>query len=73
MRLVVVGDIHTQDKKMWQILLEAGLSTEDKQPSELMLSGEVQLVLLGDLFHAKSRQRYSEIVATLPTAMLVVA
>lgn len=62
MRLVVVGDIHTQDKKMWQILSEAGLSTEENKPTELMLSGTIKLVLLGDLFHAKSRKRYSEIV-----------
>ncbi|MDF1523203.1 MAG: metallophosphoesterase [Trueperaceae bacterium] len=62
MHLVVVGDIHTQAAKLWRILREADLADDHGRPSE-RLSGEedVRLVLLGDLVHAKSRERYADL------------
>lgn len=59
MRLVVVGDIHTQANKLWQMLRQAGLIDEQRKATEALFDPEVRLVLLGDLFHAKSRARYS--------------
>ncbi len=61
-RVVVIGDIHTQEEKLWQMLEEAGLAEEDHSPSEALQDPTTRLVLLGDLVHAKSRERYSELV-----------
>lgn len=62
MRLVVMGDIHMQAEKFWRILREAGLADEGKRPTPALLQDDVRLVLLGDLVHAKSRERYAELV-----------
>ncbi|MEZ4605254.1 MAG: metallophosphoesterase [Deinococcales bacterium] len=59
MRLVVVGDIHTQEEKLWQSLAELGLANGAKEPLEPLFDGSTKLILLGDLFHAKSRERYN--------------
>jgi hypothetical protein len=62
MHLIVVGDIHAQFDKFWLILQQAGLADVHRHPSETLQDPEgPQLVLLGDLVHAKSRARYSEI------------
>jgi hypothetical protein len=61
-QLVVVGDIHTQAGKFWRILREADMATDDKRPTERLTGAhDVRLVLLGDLVHAKSRERYAEL------------
>ncbi len=62
MHLVVIGDIHAQADKFWLMMQEAGLCDNNRQPSELMRDDNTRLVLLGDLVHAKSRQRYSELI-----------
>lgn len=61
MRVVVIGDIHAQRDKFWTIVRKAGLCDEDLQPAPVLLDGTTQLVLLGDLVHAKSRERYAEL------------
>ncbi len=62
MQLVVIGDIHAQDIKLWRMLRETGLADRDRRPTERALTDEdYRLVLLGDLVHAKSRERYSEL------------
>ncbi len=61
MRLVVIGDIHTQTDKLWRMLEEAGLADQHRQPTSRFQHDDVQLVLLGDLVHAKSRERYAEL------------
>lgn len=61
MRLVVIGDIHTQSEKFWRMLRESGLANANKQPTERMHDPQMKLILLGDLFHAKSRERYGEL------------
>ena len=61
MRIVVIGDIHTQGEKLWRMLREAGLAGEDNRPAPALMSGEARLVLLGDLIHAKSRERYADL------------
>lgn len=63
MRIVVIGDIHTQSDKLWQMLQEAGLSDERHRPSEAFLAEDTRLVLLGDLVHAKSRERYAQLIS----------
>ena len=63
MHVIVVGDIHTQAEKLWRILREAGCADEDHNPGpRLTERDDTQLVLLGDLVHAKSRQRYADLV-----------
>jgi len=62
MRIVVIGDLHAQEAKLWQMLDEAGLRDPDGSPSERLRTGETHLVLLGDLVHAKSRERYARMV-----------
>ena len=60
MQLVVIGDLHAQAGKFWQMVREAGLAGDDGRPSARFLEREdLQLVLLGDLVHAKSRESYS--------------
>ena len=59
MRIVVVGDIHAQEAKLWRMLDEAGLREPDGSPAEPLRSGDVRLVLLGDLIHAKRRDVYA--------------
>lgn len=62
MHLVVVGDIHTQAAKLWRILREADLATDERTPTDRLLGdSDVRLVLLGDLVHAKSRERYADL------------
>jgi len=60
-RIVVIGDIHTQEEKLWMMLYEAGLASKEHAPTEQFLEEDTQLVLLGDLVHAKSRERYGEL------------
>jgi hypothetical protein len=60
--LFIVGDIHAQPDKLQRILQEAGLADADGSPSELLREGsDLRLILLGDLTHAKSRERYSDL------------
>lgn len=61
MHVVVVGDVHTQAEKFWRILREAGMADEQCQPTERLARDDTRLVLLGDLVHAKSRQRYADL------------
>ena len=61
MQLIVIGDIHTQADKLWQMLREAGLADEQHSPSDLLAGDDLKLVLLGDLVHAKSRDRYADL------------
>lgn len=61
MRIVVVGDIHTQAAKLWRILKEAGLADEPAQASQSFLEDDTQLILLGDLVHAKGREQYAKL------------
>ncbi len=62
MRLVVIGDIHVQSEKLWHMLREAGLADAQNRPTDAMRDGSTRLVLLGDLVHAKSRQRYADLI-----------
>lgn len=62
MRVVVIGDLHAQAAKFWLMLREAGLADADDRPTDLLRDPGVRLVLLGDLVHAKSRERYSELI-----------
>ncbi len=62
MRLVVVGDIHVQPDKLWRMLRDAGLADERNKPTDELREGDVKLVLLGDLVHAKSRERYADLI-----------
>lgn len=59
MRIVVIGDLHTQESKLWRMLDEAGLRTPDGDAADDLLEGRLRLVLLGDLVHAKSREQYA--------------
>jgi hypothetical protein len=61
--LVIVGDIHTQAGKFWRILREADLASDHHRPTERLTGdADVRLVLLGDLVHAKSRERYADLI-----------
>jgi hypothetical protein len=62
-RIVVVGDIHAQVAKFWHILREAGVVDSDCQASSELREGQTQLVLLGDLVHAKSRAHYAALIS----------
>lgn len=62
MQVIAIGDIHTQSAKLWRILEEAGLADSERRPSRRLLEDtDLRLVLLGDLVHAKSRERYAEL------------
>lgn len=65
MRIVVVGDIHTQAQKFWHILREANLVDEQQKAKRSFLEDDTKLILLGDIVHAKSRERYSELSEVL--------
>jgi hypothetical protein len=60
--LIVIGDIHMQAGKLWRILQEAELADEGHRPTTAFVQGDTRLVLLGDLVHAKSRERYAELI-----------
>ena len=61
--VIVVGDIHTQAEKLWRILPESGCADDALEPAaRLVERDDTRLVLLGDLVHAKSRQRYADLV-----------
>jgi hypothetical protein len=61
--LVVVGDIHAQAAKLWRILREADLADDATRPTDRLTgAGEIRLVLLGDLVHAKTRERYGDLI-----------
>lgn len=59
MRLVVIGDLHAQEDKLWRILAEAGLADAERRPTEPLTDGDTRVVLLGDLVHAKHREHYA--------------
>ena len=63
MRFVVIGDIHAQRDKFWTLLQKAGLCDEEHGPTPMLAGSDadVRLILLGDLVHAKSRERYSRL------------
>lgn len=61
MPIIVIGDIHTQANKLWQMLNEADLADAERQPTARLKDPNTHLVLLGDLVHAKSRERYGEL------------
>ncbi len=61
-RVIVVGDIHAQVGKFWAILRDADLVTDTCEPSPALRSGELELVLLGDLVHAKTRESYATLI-----------
>jgi hypothetical protein len=61
MQLIVIGDIHTQADKLWLMLEETGLADADHAPTERLSGDDIKLVLLGDLVHAKSRERYADL------------
>ena len=44
------------------MLREAGLADERNKPTDVLREGDVRLVLLGDLVHAKSRERYADLI-----------
>lgn len=60
-RVVVVGDVHAQVAKFWHILNEAGVA-EGTEPSAELINGRTQLILLGDLVHAKTRAQYAALI-----------
>lgn len=62
MRLVVIGDIHVQADKLWRMLQEAGLADERRRPTDALREDDTRLVLLGDLVHPKSRERYADLI-----------
>jgi hypothetical protein len=63
MHVVVVGDVHAQAAKFWRILREAGVADDAHRPTDRLAAREdTRLVLLGDLVHAKSRQRYADLI-----------
>ena len=61
MRLVVIGDIHAQRDKFWTMLRKAGLANDERSPTDVLRGGDTSLILLGDLVHAKSRERYADL------------
>ena len=61
MRLVVIGDIHAQRDKFWTILRKAQLCDDALRPTDAIRDGQTRLILLGDLVHAKSRERYADL------------
>jgi hypothetical protein len=62
-QVVVIGDIHAQAEKLWMMLEQSGLANKERQPTDRFEQDDIQLVLLGDLVHAKSRERYSELIS----------
>jgi hypothetical protein len=59
--IVVIGDVHVQEAKLWLMLEEAGLADKNRKPTDLLRHPETTLILLGDLVHAKTRERYSSL------------
>lgn len=51
-----------QAGKLWRMLREAGLADEGRRPTPELLADGVKLVLLGDLVHPKSRERYADLI-----------
>lgn len=63
MKLIILGDIHAQANKFWRMLSELGYATADRAPTAAIQAEDAPtLVLLGDLVHAKSRNRYGELI-----------
>jgi hypothetical protein len=62
LRVIVIGDIHTQAEKLWSMLREAGLADAAHNPTPAFLESDDRLVLLGDLLHAKGREQYAELI-----------
>lgn len=64
MRLIVIGDVHAQEAKLWHMLRRAGVRSRDGHPNPALLKGDMQVVLLGDLVHPKERRRYAQLIET---------
>lgn len=61
-KLIVVGDIHAQEAKLWTLLQRAGLADAAGGPTDALRDPAVRLVLLGDLVHAKTRAGYAALI-----------
>lgn len=66
MRVLAIGDLHAQFGLLWRILRLEGLADRAFQPTEALRSGQVLLVLLGDLVHPKGRKGYENLTGFAP-------
>lgn len=65
-RIVAIGDVHAEYGKLWQALRHAGAADAQYQPTPALQTGQLRVVLLGDLVHPKTRQGYTRLTGLEP-------
>ncbi len=66
MRVIAVGDLHGNFPALWRLLKAEGLADAHLRPTAALRTGEVRLVLLGDLVHPKTLRDYERLTGLSP-------
>lgn len=61
-KIVAIGDVHGMWGELWQVLRQSGMVSGVGEPSSALLSGEAQVVVMGDLVHYKALEHYQTAV-----------
>lgn len=62
-KVVAVGDVHGQWAELWSALRAAGAAGAVAEPTAQVMSGQLEVVLCGDLVHYKDAESYARAVS----------
>ena len=62
--VVAIGDVHGQWAELWAALRAAGAANASLEPTSPLLSGRLEVVLLGDLVHFKDHESYARAIGS---------
>lgn len=58
-KVIAIGDVHTDFEKLWQALRFAYAADEYGMPTPPVIDGRYQVILMGDLVHPKTKREYA--------------
>ena len=61
-KVVALGDVHDAFPMVWRALRASAAMTDEGTPSAVLEAGRIQVVLLGDLVHYKTREAYAKAI-----------
>lgn len=65
-KVVAIGDVHGQWAELWRALKAAMVCDHKLDPTDPVLQGRFQVVLVGDLVHYKDERAYAQAVGEEP-------
>lgn len=61
-KVIALGDVHGRWAEVWRALRAAGVASGVGEPTQTLLSGGTEVVLIGDLVHYKDPESYAQAV-----------